>query len=317
MPLGALRKAQVCDALAVDVHLVDGTYELFRHYFGQPGRRGADGSEIAATRGVLSTLVAMFEGGATHVGVATDHVIESFRNELWPGYKTGAGVPPELMAQFPLVERGIEALGVTLWAMTEVEADDALASAAATAAGDRRVSQVFICSPDKDLAQCVRERRVVQVDRRSGTVTDEDGVRQKFGVAPVSIPDWLALVGDSADGFPGLRGWGKRSAALVLDHYQTIDAVPDAVEEWDPALRRRVRSAANLAVTLAAERELAQLFRRLATLRVEAGLLDDVQTLEWRGPNEGFEEMCRYLRDPSLVRRAAAAIPSGRGGDVR
>jgi 5'-3' exonuclease len=288
------------------VHLVDGTYELFRHHFGQPSRTAADGTEIAATRGVLSTVVGMLEDGATHLGVATDQVIESFRNDLWPGYKTSEGTPPELLAQFPVLERSLEALGVVLWPMRELEADDALASAAAVADDDDRVEQVVICTPDKDLAQSVRGRRVVQLDRRSGTVTDEDGVWQKFGVAPASIPDWLALVGDTADGFPGLRGWGKRSAAQVLAHYGGIEDIPRDVVDWDPGLRRQVRGAATLAATLAASMDLALLFRRLATLQVERALLDDVDQLEWRGPTAAFGEVCALLGAPRLAERAEA-----------
>ncbi|MHB1777427.1 MAG: 5'-3' exonuclease [Acidimicrobiales bacterium] len=297
----------------MDVHLVDGTYELFRHHFGQPSRTAADGTEIAATRGVLFTVVGMLEDGATHLGVATDQVIESFRNDLWPGYKTSEGVPAELLAQFPVLERSLEALGVVLWPMRELEADDALASAAAVAADDDRVEQVVICTPDKDLAQSVRKRRVVQLDRRSGAVTDEDGVWQKFGVAPASIPDWLALVGDTADGFPGLRGWGKRSAAQVLAHYGGIEAVPDDVAHWPPELRRTVRGAANLAATLAGSRDRAMLFRRLATLRVERALLGDVDQLEWRGPTAAFGEVCALLGAPRLAERAeaVAARPVG------
>jgi 5'-3' exonuclease len=291
----------------VDVHLVDGTYELFRHHFGQPSRKGPDGNEIAATRGVLLTALSMLEEGATHIGFATDHVIESFRNDLWPGYKTSQGVPPELLAQFPLVERSLRALGVTLWPMVDLEADDALASAAAGASADGRVDQVRIYSPDKDLAQCVHGTQVVQVDRRTGNIVDEHGVWEKFGVGPASIPDWLALVGDSADGFPGLSGWGKRSASEVLAHYGSIDAVPDAVAEWDPDVRRGVRNAANLAARLAAERELALLFRRIATLRVDPNLLTDVDELEWRGPSQAFGEVAAALRDPRLEERAVAA----------
>src|SRR5580658_9803222 len=207
------------------VHLVDGTYELFRHFFGQPPRAGSDGVEIGAVRGVLSSVVAMLGDGATHIGVATDHVIESFRNDLWPGYKTGSGIDPLLRAQFIPLEEALDALGVVVWPMTDLEADDALASAAAVAADDASVRQVVICTPDKDLAQCVVGDRVVQLDRRKDVITDEDGVRAKFGVSPRSIPDWLALVGDSADGFPGLPGWGKRSAALVLAHYEHLDAI--------------------------------------------------------------------------------------------
>ena len=239
------------------VHLVDGTYELFRHFFGQPPRPAEDGREIGATRGVLLSVLSLLGDGATHVGVATDHVVESFRNQLWPGYKTGQGIDPALRGQFDLLEQSLEALGVVVWANVELEADDALASAAAVAADDPTVAQVVICTPDKDLAQCVVGDRVVQLDRRREAVSDEDGVREKFGVSPTSIPDWLALVGDSADGFPGLSGWGKVSASTVLAHYVHLEAVPDAVEEWDPDVRRKVRGAAGLAGRLAEQRDLA------------------------------------------------------------
>ena len=288
----------------MDVHLVDGTYELFRQYFGQPSRQAEDGREIGAVRGVLLSLMMMMADGATHVGVATDHVVESFRNDLWPGYKTGDGIEPELAAQFGLLETALEALGVVVWPMVELEADDALASAASVAAGDPAVGQVIICTPDKDLAQCVVGTRVVQLDRRKDVVTDEDGVWAKFGVAPRSIPDWLALVGDSADGFPGLAGWGKRSASVVLAHYGTFDAVPDDVASWDPTVRDGLRGVATLAARLAAERDRAVLFRDLATLRLDPDLLDGVETLRWRGPTDGFDEVCRLLRDPGLAERA-------------
>jgi 5'-3' exonuclease len=294
----------------MEVHLVDGTYELFRQYFGQPPRKGADGREVGAVRGVLLSLLGMVAEGASHVGVATDHVVESFRNDLWPGYKTGEGIEPELRSQFGLLEAASEAMGLVVWPMVELEADDALASAASVAAGDPTVDRVIICTPDKDLAQCVVGERVVQLDRRKDVVTDEDGVWAKFGVAPRSIPDWLALVGDSADGFPGLSGWGKRSASVVLAHYGTFDAVPDDVAEWDPAVRKGVRGAATLAARLAAERDRAELFRDLATLRRDPGLLDQVSTLEWRGPTDGFDEICRLLRDPALAERARA-VASG------
>jgi len=288
----------------MDVHLVDGTYELFRQYFGQPSRQAEDGREIGAVRGVLLSLMMMMADGATHVGVATDHVVESFRNDLWPGYKTGDGIEPELAAQFGLLETALEALGVVVWPMVELEADDALASAGSVAAGDPAVGQVIICTPDKDLAQCVVGTRVVQLDRRKDVVTDEDGVWAKFGVAPRSIPDWLALVGDSADGFPGLAGWGKRSASVVLAHYGTFDAVPDDVASWDPTVRDGLRGVATLAARLAAERDRAVLFRDLATLRLDPDLLDGVETLRWRGPTDGFDEVCRLLRDPGLAERA-------------
>ncbi|HUY65297.1 MAG TPA: 5'-3' exonuclease H3TH domain-containing protein [Acidimicrobiales bacterium] len=287
------------------VHLIDGTYELFRHFFGQPPRAADDGSQIGAARGVVVSVVGMLSDGATHVGVATDHVIESFRNELWPDYKTGAGIDPELRSQFQVLEASLVALGVTLWPMVEVEADDALASAAFVAETDTAVEQVVICTPDKDLAQCVVGDRVVQLDRRSGTVTDEAGVWAKYGVAPRSIPDWLALVGDSADGFPGLAGWGKRSASTVLAHYGSFDDVPDDVADWDPEVRSTVRGAARLAERLADQRPQAELFRDLATLRVDAGLLADVGALRWQGPTKEFDEICRHFRDPALAERAA------------
>lgn len=287
---------------------MDGTYELFRQYFGQPPRPGADGSEIGATRGVLSSLLSMLADRTTHMGVATDHVIESFRNELWAGYKTGEGVPGPLKEQFGYLEAALVAMGVVVWPMVRVEADDAMASAASTAAADRAVERVVLCSPDKDLAQCVVGTRVVQLDRRTNTVTDEDGVWAKFGVAPASVPDWLALVGDSADGFPGLSGWGKRSASVVLAHYARIEAVPDDVADWDPGVRSALRGAERLAERLASERELAMLFRRLATLEVDPTLLGDVEELRWRGPTAAFEEVCAELRDPGLFDRAWALV---------
>ncbi len=289
----------------MEVHLVDGTYELFRHFFGQPPRAADDGEEIGAARGVILTIVGMLSEGATHLGVATDHVIESFRNDLWPGYKTGVGIAPELRSQFDILETALDALGVTLWAMTELEADDALASAAVVAAEDPTVDRVVICTPDKDLAQCVEGQRIVQLDRRSGKVSDEAGVWSKFGVAPRSIPDWLALVGDSADGFPGLAGWGRRSASAVLAHYGSFDEVPDRVADWDPEVKRAVRGAAKLAERLATERDQAELFRVLATLRVDRSLLDEVPSLEWQGPRKDFEDVCRHFRDPGLAQRAA------------
>ena len=289
------------------VHLVDGTYELFRHFFGAPPHQGEGGGEVGAVRGVVTSVLSMLSAGATHVGVATDHVIESFRNEMWPGYKTGEGVPEVLMAQFPLLEAALEALGVVVWPMVELEADDALASAAAVAGDDPGVERVLVCTPDKDLAQCVRGTRVVQLDRRRDTVTDEDGVRLRYGVGPASIPDWLALVGDSADGFPGLPGWGKQSASAVLGHYGHIEAVPADATAWDEDVRRRVRSAPKLAVRLADDMDLALLFRRLATLRIDRSLLASVDDLRWRGPSDGFDDMARFLRDPGLLSRASTA----------
>jgi 5'-3' exonuclease len=294
----------------VQVYLIDGTYELFRQFFGRPPALGDDGTEMGATRGVIWSVAALLTQGVTHIGVATDHVIESFRNDLWAGYKTGAEVAPELKSQFPLLEDALESLGVRVWPMIELEADDALASAAAVAAEDRLVNQVLICTPDKDLAQCVVGQRVVQLDRRTGVVTDDEGVRARYGVGPASIPDWLALVGDSADGFPGLAGWGRQSASTVLARYVHIDAIPDDVADWDEDLRRAVRSAPKLAARLAAERERAALFRLLATLRVDRALLGQVDELRWRGPTPRFADTCRYLRDVSLADRMTALARS-------
>ncbi|HLN43878.1 MAG TPA: 5'-3' exonuclease H3TH domain-containing protein [Acidimicrobiales bacterium] len=290
---------------------MDGTYELFRHFYGAPPRVSAEGGEIGAVRGVVQSVLSMLAGGASHVGVATDHVIESFRNELWPGYKTGEGVPELLMAQFPLLEAALEAMGVVVWPMVALEADDALASAAAVAADDAGVEQVLVCTPDKDLAQCVRGRRVVQLDRRKDVVTDEEAVRARYGIGPASIPDWLALVGDSADGFPGLSGWGKQSASTVLGHYEHLEAIPPAVSDWDPDLRRTVRGAAKLAERLASGVDLALLFRDLATLRVDRALLASVQDLRWKGPTDEFEDIARFLRDPALADRAGAVKVGG------
>ena len=279
------------------VFLVDGTYELFRHYYGVPPHRTAEGAEVAATRGVLWSMLRLLEQGATHLGVATDHVIESFRNGLWPGYKSSAGLDPQLLGQFGLLEVALEAMGVVVWPMVEVEADDALASAAAAAADNPAVEQVVICTPDKDLGQCVRDRRVVQLDRRRQVVYDEAGVAAKFGVAPASIPDYLALVGDSADGYPGLPGWGARSAAAVLAHYGTIERIPDAPGEWAVAVRNRPA----LAATLRDQRAQAMLFKDLATLRVDRTLLDDPESLRWTGPAPLFAEVCARIDAGSLA----------------
>ena len=297
----------------MQVYLIDGTYELFRQYFGRPSSAADDGNEMGATRGVLWSVASLLTQGVTHLGVATDHVIESFRNDMWAGYKTGGGVPPELKSQFPLLEEALASLGVRVWPMVELEADDALASAAAVAADDPQVDQVLICTPDKDLAQCVIADRVVQLDRRTGVVTDDAGVRERYGVAPACIPDWLALVGDSADGFPGLAGWGRQSAAAVLAHYGHIEAIPDDVADWAEEVRRVVRSAPKLAARLAGDRELAELFRVLATLRVDPALLGSVAELRWQGPGPGFADMCRHLRDASLADRMAA-LGSSRTG---
>jgi 5'-3' exonuclease len=284
----------------MQVHLVDGTYELFRHYYAVPEHQSPDGTDVGATRGVMGSMVQLLEEGATHVGVATDHVIESFRNELWPGYKTGEGVDPILKAQFPLLEEALTALGLTVWAEVELEADDALASAAAVAAADPTIERAVVCTPDKDLAQCVRDPLVVQLDRRHGTVLNEAAVRAKFGVAPTSIPDWLALVGDSADGFPGLPGWGAKSAAAVLAHYEHLDAIPDDPASWAVD----VRGAARLAATLASQRGLAEQFRVLATLRTDADV-GAPASWRWAGPTDALADWATRLGSPGLVARVA------------
>ncbi|HET9093133.1 MAG TPA: 5'-3' exonuclease H3TH domain-containing protein [Acidimicrobiales bacterium] len=295
----------------MDVHLVDGTYELFRQFFGQKARRtSAAGDDVAAVVGVLGSVLTMIGEGADHLAVATDHRIESFRNELWPGYKTSAGVAPELLAQFPVLEESLESLGVLVLAMDELEADDGLASAAAVAADDPAVDRVLIWTPDKDLAQCVRGRRVVQVDRRNNAVVDEDGVREKFGVLPASIPDYLALVGDSADGFPGLAGWGKHSAAAVLSHYHHLEKIPEQADAWDPAVRTRLRNAPALAERLRTERELALLFRELATLRVDRSLVTATAEFSWHGPRPDFDETAEFLSSARLAERALELAPS-------
>jgi 5'-3' exonuclease len=268
----------------VDVHLVDGTYELFRHYYAVPKARDAHGREIGAVRGVVGSILGMLNRGATHVGVATDHVIESFRNDLWSGYKTGAGIEPDLLAQFPLLEDALEALGVVVWPMVEFEADDALAAAAARADADPRVTRVFVCTPDKDLAQSVRGMRVVQLDRRKNAIRGEDGVVARFGVPPASIPDYLALVGDAADGYPGLKGWGAKSTAAVLARFGRLEEIPADWREW----RVNAASPAALAMTLARERDHAFLFRTLATLRTDVPVFEDVEALRWAGPTERF-----------------------------
>jgi 5'-3' exonuclease len=271
----------------MDVHLVDGTYELFRHYYAVPSARDAQGREVGAVRGVLASVLSMINGGARYVGVATDHVIESFRNRLWPAYKTGDGIEPDLLAQFPLLEEALVALGIATWPIVEFEADEALASAAEAAARDPRVDRVIISTPDKDLAQCVRGTRVVQMDRRRRTIRDEAGIIAKFGVPPVSIPDYLALVGDAADGYPGLAGWGAKSAAAVLARYGHLEAIPGDWRTWGV----NAASPGALAATLAREREHAFLFRDLATLRSDVPLFKSVEELEWQGPTPSFPSL--------------------------
>jgi 5'-3' exonuclease len=268
----------------MDVHLIDGTYELFRHYYAVPSARDANGDEVGAVRGVVGSVLGLLNRGATHIAVATDHVIESFRNQLWPAYKTSEGIEPALMAQFPLLEDALDALGVVVWPMVEFEADDALAAAAARAAEDPTVDRVIICTPDKDLAQCVRGTRVVQLNRRTNVILDEAGVVKKFGVSPASIPDYLALVGDAADGYPGLPGWGAKSTAAVLARFGKLEAIPPDWRDW----RVNAKNAATLALTLARERDRAWLFRDLATLRTEIPLFDSVEDLRWTKATERF-----------------------------
>ena len=294
----------------MDVYLIDGTYELLRHFFAVPAAKDVNGQEIAAVRGVLVSVLSMIERGATHLGVATDHVVESFRNDLYPGYKTSEGVAPELLSQFPILEEALAAMGVVVWPMIEFEADDALASAAAKAAQNQNdgngVGQVFICTPDKDLSQCVVGTRVVQLDRRQNVVRDEAGVVAKFGVRPQSIPDYLAVVGDSADGFPGVSGWGQKAAASVLSHYPRLEDIPKDWREWHPSIRK----ARALSESLFSAWNDALLFRTLATLRLDAPVFDTVEQLRWRGPRPSFEECCRRMKAPDLLRRATAASRS-------
>ena len=281
----------------MDVHLIDGTYELFRHFYALPSARDAKGQEVAAVRGVVHSVLGMIRGGeATHLGVATDHVIESFRNSLWRGYKTSAGVPRVLLSQFPILEDALRAMGVVVWPMVEYEADDALASAARIAAADRRVDRVVICTPDKDLAQCVEGTRVVQLNRRTRELFDEAGVIRKFGVPPASIADYLALVGDSSDGYPGLPGWGAKSTASVLSRFGHLEEIPEDWRDW----HANATNAARLAETLARERDQALLFRTLATLRTDLPLFRNVDELKWTGPTPAFAAMAARL-DGSMM----------------
>ena len=281
------------------IHLIDGTYELFRHYYALPSARDENGREIAATRGVLASVLGMIKSGATHLAVATDHVIESFRNDLWPSYKTSAGIEPDLLAQFPLLEEVLSAAGVVVWPMVEFEADDALAAAAVAAALDTHVEQVVICTPDKDLAQCVRGTRIIQLNRRTRTTNDEAAIRQKFGVSPESIPDYLALVGDAADGYPGLAGWGAKSSAAVLAKFIHLESIPKDCREW----RVNAANPSALADILCREWDNAVLFRKLATLRTDIALFDDVDQLRWKGPTPAFE---------AIAARLDAAVTQGR-----
>ena len=292
----------------VDIHLVDGTYELFRHYYALPSAQDVNGQEVAAVRGVLSSVLGMIRGGATHIAVATDHVIESFRNGLWSGYKTSDGIEPDLLAQFPLLENVLSTAGIVVWPMVEFEADDALAAAAVLADRDPRVERVFLCTPDKDLAQCVRGTRIVQLNRLTRVTLDERAVVEKFGVSPQSIPDYLALVGDSADGYPGLRGWGAKSSAAVLGKFRHLESIPADWREWHVNIAR----ACALADTLKHEHDRALLFRTLATLRTDVLVFEDVEQLRWKGPRPGFDELAAGLDAARTENRRAPTRSPGR-----
>src|SRR5262245_20109861 len=281
------------------VFLIDGTYELFRHFFAVPAASDVNGKEVGAVRGVLFSIVSMIEQKARYLGVATDHVIESFRNDLYPGYKTSAGVAPELLSQFPVLEEALEAMGILTWPMTEFEADDALAAAAAKAARDGAVEQLVICTQDKDLSRWIRGTRVVQLDRRANKVRDEEGVVAKFGVKPESIADYLALVGDSADGFPGVFGWGAKSAAAVLSRYSHLESIPKDSKEWHVP----VRNAYVLSKSLFNAWDDVLLFRTLATLRTDVPVFEHVEDLRWMGPRPAFADMCARLRALDLLER--------------
>jgi 5'-3' exonuclease len=285
----------------MQIHLIDGTYELFRAYFGAPGATGQDGAEVGATRGILRSLLALLrEDGVSHVACAFDHVIESFRNELFSGYKTAEGVPADLMAQFPLAERAAHALGLVVWPMVEFEADDALATAAARYGRSTDVEQILICTPDKDMAQCVHGSRIVCFDRMRRRTIDEAAVVAKFGVSPASIPDWLALVGDDADGIPGVPRWGAKSASTLLARYEHLEAIPDDATRWGVT----VRGAAGLAESLREHREEALLYRRLATLRTDVPLGEEIEDLRWRGAlRPGLTSLCRAIGDERLIER--------------
>ena len=285
----------------MEVHLIDGTYELFRHFYALPSRLDADGEEVGGLLGVVASVMSMIREGATHLGVATDHTLECFRNEMYDGYKTGEGIDPDLWRQFHPLEDALRGLGVVVWPMIDQEADDGLAAGVTRAEADPRVDRVLICTPDKDLAQCVRGDSVVQLDRRRRLVRNERGVREKFGVRPKSIPDYLGLVGDAADGFPGLKRWGAKSAGNALARYIHLEAIPKDESHWDIP----IRGAAALAASLRDHWEDALLFRDLATLRTDADVFDDVDELEWGGPTEGFETLCKRLGAPELAKRAA------------
>jgi 5'-3' exonuclease len=287
----------------MNIYLIDGTYELFRHFFAVPSSQDPSGQEIGAVRGVLFSVLSTIESGATHLGVATDHVVESFRNDLYPGYKTSEGVAPELLSQFPILEEALQAMGVVVWPMIEFEADHALAAAAAKAAQDERAEKIFVCTPDKDLSQCVKGTRIVQMDRRKNTVRDEAGVIEKFGVKPESIPDYLGVVGDSADGYPGIAGWGAKAAASVLSQYVHLENIPKDVQRWSPSIRR----AHTLAESLFNAWDDALLFRDLATLRVDIPVFETIDELQWHGPRPDFAQLCQRLNASNLLDRTQSA----------
>ena len=283
----------------LNVFLVDGTYELFRHFFAVPSYQTADGQEIGAVRAAMGSILSMLENDVTHIGVATDHVIESFRNQLWSGYKTSNGIDPLLLSQFHPLEDALTSMGITVWPMTEFEADDALAAAAVKAASNPKVEQVFICTPDKDLSQCVTGTRIVQFDRKTGALRDASGVEMKFGVSPSSIPDYLALVGDPSDGYPGLVGWGAKSAASILARYKHLEAIPREVKAWNV----KIRNAKTLAATLNKGRESALLFRNIATLRTTVSVFNSIDELRWIGPRSNFFNLCARFNVSGLFKR--------------
>jgi 5'-3' exonuclease len=284
----------------MNVYLIDGTYELFRHFFAVPSATDVNGQEVGAVRGVVASVLSMLDRGATHIGVATDHVVESFRNDLYAGYKTSEGVPPELLSQFPILEEALDTIGVLVWPMVYFEADDALASAAAKAAQEQSVGQVIICTPDKDLGQCVVGTRVVQLDRRRDAIRDEAGVVTKFGVKPRSIPDYLAVVGDAADGFPGVRAWGPKAAATVFSRYPHLEDVPKDWQDWHPSIGR----ARTLAESLFSSWNDALLFRTLATLRLDVPVFTTIDDLRWEGPRADAAKLCQRLNSLNLLATA-------------
>ena len=288
------------------IHLVDGTYELFRNHFGAPPKQSPDGRQVGATLGLLRSLLMLLTSpGVTHVGVAFDHVIESFRNDLYTGYKTSKGVDPDLLAQFPLAEEAVAALGVVVWPMVEFEADDALGTAARRFKKNKSVEQILICSPDKDLAQVVEGNQIVCWDRRRDIIIDEAGVVEKFGVIPESIPDWLALVGDSADGYPGIPGWGAKSASLVLAHYKHMEMIPDDPGKWKVGSISSGR-AASLAQSLSQRREEALLYKKLATVREDVPLKEKLSDLKWRGADPRLKRLCEQLGDEKIPLRISS-----------